>query len=487
MKLPVHSLRWRLQLWHALISLALIVAVGLLAYRLAAGERFGQIERQLVDFERSFMRHGAFAERKGEDAPPTRDEFRTALASFPARAASIPQFRHLLEKDSTQAYIAYWSSEGEPIYLSNNVPADLTLPKASAEGNFTPTRRRNFQEVVRRHPAGFTVLVGRDIEEDLATLRQFRLLLSLGGGAIFLASLAGGWWLAGRALKPIGAISHTASRIAEGQLDERIAIRDSDSELDQLAHVLNGTFDRLAEAIERQVRFTADASHELRTPLTIILSETQRSLKSEREPAQYREFLEHCRTAALRMRGIVDSLLELARHDTGKPGETTHCDLAELARQTASRMAPLAADRGSEIHLELTPTPVSAPAELIDSLLQNLVSNALSHPPEGTPVTLCTRPEGESAVLEIHDAGPGIPPEHLPHLFERFYRADPARSQQSSHNGLGLAIVRSIASSIDGRMEAESSAAHGTTFRLTLPLAMSGHHEADDRSEASPR
>ncbi len=474
MKPPFRSIRWRLLLWHSLISLTLVGAVALLANRLATRDRMERINHDLTNHERSFFR-SVFMRPDGDKngRPPSLDEIRARLLAVGDPAVAPPEFRDLFKSDPAGTFIAVWDADGEPLFISPNAPVGLTKPGQVPENGTRFVDRGTFREHHRAHPSGTVTVVGRDISSELAALNRFRILLGLGGASILLAALAGGWWLAGRALKPIDAISHTASRIAAGNLDERIALADRDSELDQLARVLNDTFDRLAAAIELQKRFTTDASHELRTPLTIILTETQRALKSEREPAQYQQFLAHCQTAAQRMRGIVDSLLVLARQDLAElQHQPIPCDLAPLSEQLAARMAPIAAERSSAIHLDLRPAPVSSHPEFLDALVENLLSNALSHPPPGTAVTLRTFARNGEAVLEVHDDGPGINPGHLPKLFDRFYRADSARGQSAGHSGLGLAISRSIATSLGGRIEVESTPAAGTTFRFSLPLRL---------------
>jgi heavy metal sensor kinase len=313
-----------------------------------------------------------------------------------------------------------------------------------------------------------SAIIGRDITPEQAALRNFGLLLALGGAAVWLAGLGGGWWLAGRALKPIDTIGRTASRIAAGNLDERIELARTDNELDQLGGVLNDTFDRLAAAIERQKRFTADASHELRTPVTIILSETQRALKREREPEQYREILANCRTAAERMRALVESLLVLARQDLpGSGSDPVPCDLAEIAGGVADLLQPMADEHSITIHRELTPAPLQGDPHSLAMIVQNLLSNAIVHPPSGSKVVLKTTSTADSVILEVRDSGPGIAAEHLPRLFDRFYRADSARGQATGHTGLGLAIAKTIVENHGGKIEVES--ANGTTFRVILP------------------
>lgn len=470
---PFRSIRWRLLLWHSLISLALVVAVAVLADRLVTRERIERIDRDLRDFERSFFRHMLISERAQEQGnPPGLNEIREGLKKLSDPPEVPAAFENLFVAKGPGVYLAFWDTNDTPLFISRNAPTSLQRPSVSKEVGFRKSERGGFREYQRHHPSGFKTLVGRDISVELAGLRRFRILLGMGGTTLLLAALSGGWWLAGRALRPLETISRTASRIAAGNLDERIAIGGSDSELDQLARVLNGTFERLAALIEHQKRFTADASHELRTPLTVILSETQRALKWDRDPAEYRTIIAHCRTAAKRMRNLVGSLLVLARQDLAHATTTPPVtDLAAVAAAVADLLQPIAEEFSTAIRRELAPALVSARPEMLEILVENILGNALTHPPKGTHVAIRTCVIEGLAQIEIHDAGPGIPAEHLPYLFDRFYRADPARSHGSEHSGLGLAIARSIAESLHGEIQVESSAGAGTTFRVRFPSA----------------
>ncbi len=465
------SVRWRLLLWYALILLGLITGLCLLAYRLAANERIQRIDREIGSAERAFFR-SLFSGQPGRHGgePPGSDEIRERLR-HPGDVSAFPLELHgLFENERRGTYLAYWDSDGSPLFVSANAPADLQRPDAPRDGSRIMLDRGTRRESHRKHPSGMTSISGRYISAEQADLTRFGVLLGLGGGALWLAGLAGGWWLAGRALKPIDTIGRTASRIAAGNLDERINIAGTDNELDRLGHVLNETFDRLATAVERQKRFTADASHELRTPVTIILSETQRALKREREPEQYRVILANCHSAARRMRSLVESLLVLARQDIPVSGsDSIPCDLAEIAGGVADLLQPLADEHSIPIERDLAPASVTGDPHSLAMVVQNLLANALEHPPAGSRVRLAVFSLPQGAVLEVSDNGPGIAGEHLPRLFDRFYRADSARGQASGRTGLGLAIAKTIVDNHGGKIEVESKLGKGSTFRVVFP------------------
>ena len=471
MKRYFQSVRWSLLLWYALILLVLIAGLCLLAYRLAANDRTAQIDREIRSFQGAFFR-SLFASRPlpNKDDPPSMDEIRERLRNPGDVSAFPPELHALFANRGGGTYLAFWDTDGTPLFISANAPDDIKPPEKLPDGSPRFLEHGSLREHHRRGSNGMSSVIGRDISAEQGELVRFGLLLALGGGALWLAGLSGGWWLAGRALKPIDDIGLTATRIAAGNLDERIEVANTDNELGRLGHVLNDTFDRLADAIERQKRFTADASHELRTPVTIILSETQRALKRDREPEQYREIISTCRAAAERMRALVESLLVLAKQDLPTAGAAhAPCDLAEITAGVADLLQPLADEHGTEIERDLSPAPLRGDEHSLAMVVQNLLSNALVHPPEGGRVRIRTTTMAEGPTLEISDTGPGIPAEHLPRLFDRFYRADSARVQTNGHSGLGLAIAKSVVESHGGTIEVRSSSETGTLFRVTFP------------------
>jgi signal transduction histidine kinase len=264
--------------------------------------------------------------------------------------------------------------------------------------------------------------------------------LSAGAGVLALG-LAGGWWLASRAIRPIDAISATAARIAAGDLSQRIDTTGTDNELGRLAGVLNATFARLEAAFAQQARFTSDASHELRTPLAVMLSQTQTALARERPVQEYREALEACQRAAQRMRRLSESLLDLARLDSGDERMArTPLDLARVAREAGELLAPLFEERAVGLVSDLPAARCRGDAERIGQVVTNLLKNAIDFGRPGGEVRLAARTEADEVVLTVSDTGVGIRPEDLPHVFERFYRADASRRGGDGRTGLGLAI-----------------------------------------------
>jgi two-component system, OmpR family, sensor kinase len=471
-----HSVRWRLQLWHALILLGVIAALCVLAYRLALDDRRERIDRELQSFERAFMRSfwDITSRRNKDGLPPGRDEIRERFRSLGDGAEFPLEMRDLFDPEAKEStYISFWDGNGQTIFRSANAPESLNCPKLPPPDPDPKARMRGtFRELVQGGPRGFRSLVGRDISNDRADLRRLGLQITGSGALLWLLGLLGGWWLAGRAIQPIEAISQTASRIAGGKLSERIDIAGTDNELTRLSQVLNETFDRLAAGIERQREFTADASHELRTPLTVILSETSRGLKRERSAEEYQEIIANCGHAATRMRSLVESLLLLARQDGSPELRRETVDLSSVASESIRLLQPLADQHGIHIRPDLRAARCVADPNALSIVAGNLISNAISHQPGGGEVSVKVFSNEQQVVLEVGDHGPGISPEHLPRLFDRFYRVDPARGPSSGHSGLGLAIVRAIVENHHGSVEVASVEGQGALFRVSLPALM---------------
>jgi signal transduction histidine kinase len=472
-----HSIRWRVQAWHGLILLVALAALSIVVNRLAWQSQLNRIDATLEQAEKHLVR-ALFSAIPREDldrqTPPD-----ILLRKF-AREKRLAIPPELAPAYTDTAPGHHWfvctDADGSTLIKTPNAPPGYTPSPAAASDIGTFLTRGRHRESTHAFPGGITFSYGRDITPDLDARRRFAGSLALLALALWATGLVGGWWLAGRALRPIRAISRTATRIAAGDLAERINTSDTDNELDQLGRVLNETFDRLAAALERQRRFTADASHELRTPLTILLSETQRALKRDRSPDDYRAILATCRETGLRMRRLIEALLLLARQETAShlPARVS-CDLAGILRETARRLAPLAADRRINLHLDLRPAPVRADPESLAILAANLLSNAIDHHrPDGDRniwLATGTAPGQSDARVEVRDDGPGIPPGDLPRIFERFHRADKARTATPTpHAGLGLAIAQAIAQNHAATLAARNNTpAPGATFELMLP------------------
>jgi heavy metal sensor kinase len=384
-----------------------------------------------------------------------------------------PGTERLFDASDTHGfYYLLWSRGSALLAQSTNAPAGV-VPPAPRSDTLTHLRVREARrEAYHFTEAGECLLTGRSIRTDLDVLNRYAGLLVLAGAAVLALGLGGGAWLSSRALRPLNEISAAAKRISAGNLSERILIDQTDDELGRLAAVLNSTFARLDAAFALQRQFVADASHEMRTPMTVLITEAQATLARARTAIEYRETIESCLDTAQQMRRLTESLLQLARLDAGQESfEQRPCDLAEAARACVERLRPLVADRHLRIDCELAPAPTWGDADRLGQVITNLLSNAIVYNRNDGSIRVRCGTEGGSVVLAVADTGIGIAPEHLPRIFDRFYRVDASRSGAAGRTGLGLAITKAIVEAHGGTIAASSQPGAGTEFIVRLPMA----------------
>lgn len=375
------------------------------------------------------------------------------------------------ESQTNGFYFVIWHRSGKLIRQTTNAPA-LALPTRSTDILTHFETRSVFREAYHFTELGECILTGRFIGADLAALNRMKWWFIGIGEIILVLGLIGGWWVVTQTLRPIQDISQTAAKIASGDLAQRINTAATQNELGQLATVLNSTFTRLEAAFAKERQFTADAAHELRTPLAVLITEAQTALARERTAAEYRETVEECLAAAQQMRQLTESLLQLARVDATPAPALEECDLASLAQDAVARLRPLAKTNQLDLQCDLSPCSLRADPNQLGAVVTNLVANAIHYNKAGGQVRVTTWTEGHQAMLIVADTGQGISAEDLPHIFERFYRADKARSRVNGHFGLGLAICKAIVDAHGGSIQASSNPGQGSQFRATFPTRM---------------
>lgn len=493
----IKSLRWRLQLWYALILLLVVASFGGLLYWQHRKARMDEIDAELQAAARVLegalrnvpmhlltdrtppprpngpppprMFDGPDPDRRGPPPGNPRND-REVLD----RGLTLPG--HLFHRpgpDVPAPYFAVWLENGR---LLKAMPAEQGFAEREAwpmrPGRDYAVRQRGpFRELALLGPQGTLILVGRAVDRELDDQFAFAGQLALTGLAVWVVGLTGGWFLSRRVLRPITAMSTTASAISASNLSHRIDLGETESELGQLATVLNHTFDRLQTAFEQQVRFTADASHELRTPVTVILTHAELALARERSAEDYRKALQTCQRAGLRMRAMIESLLTLARMDAGELGlQMQAVDLGSLAGECLDLLRPLLEQRRIAVQSDLPSLWVLGDPERLAQVLVNLLTNAIIYNRDGGYLGLTLALEHDQVRLAVTDTGVGIPAEELPHLFERFYRVDKARTPGGT--GLGLAICQGIVTAHAGTITVSSQVNVGTTFTVHLPAAV---------------
>ena len=324
----------------------------------------------------------------------------------------------------------------------------------------------------------FVVVVAQSLhgqEEELEQVRRaFYVAIPL---ALILAGL-GGYFLAHKSLAPVVEMGDRAAHINAESLGERLPVGNERSELGRLAHTFNELLARLDVSFEQQRRFMADASHELRTPVAIVCGESEVALsRAARSSAEYRESLTILHEEGRRLTRIVEDLFTLARADAGQYGlASVTFYLDETVAECVRAVRSLAAQHGIRLRHEYGghELPLRGDEALVRRMILNLLDNAIKYTPADGEVQVELALEGSGYTIRIDDTGAGIPEEARPHIFERFYRADKARSRNGGAGGgagLGLSIASWIAEAHGGRVTLERTGERGSTFRITLPSA----------------
>lgn len=459
------SLRFRLVLWYALWLGVVFISAGMLVY-------FGlrhYLERQLAvaQIQRA-QRIASLVLRN----PSTTD--RALAEDITTRFApeASGRFIRVIKPDGT---VTYQSSA--PLDQSFE-PAEIP-PSARQPGTRKEKLGDGTELVLATVAAGpanaprFLIETGESLAPALVELRRLLFLLALSFIAVAGMALGGGFLLVRRALRPVEEITRRAELITSRNLSERLPVPTTGDEFEHLSQALNRMITRLDDAFQHNRRFLADASHELRTPLTVLRGELESLVQEKCLAAEYRERLGSTLEEAERLARIVEGLFAIARLDAGEAqAEWARFDLSQLVAATADQMELLAEDKNLKVISAGTRGVwVVGDRARLKQVVVNLLDNAIKYTPGGGEVGLTVAVQNGKAVLEVTDNGMGIPAEALPHVFERFFRVDKARSRALGGAGLGLPIVKSICTAHGGTVEVHSTSEHGSCFRVELPLA----------------
>jgi two-component system OmpR family sensor kinase len=500
------STRVRLTAWYAALLVLVLFALGASVDTLARNRLMADVDQRLQNTAEDI---GSGIERNLASWP-----FSTEPVRFEDIVPTLGSFA------SRGQLIQITSPNGEVVRSSEYAPSEPIVPESgepSGEPTIVSTELAGDEARAVHYPVTVTdrngvrwyigaVIVGErltTVHETLASLRQVLLATSALGLAL---ALAGGWVLAGRALRPVDRVTAAAAAIASGDgtatsLSARLLVPPTDDELSRLSATFNAMLDRLQASFRAQERFVGDASHELRTPLTAIRGNVDVLLRQARlggrspDPTDLTPALDDIRRESDRMRRLLDDLLLLARADAdaGKdpagtaPIHRERVQLDEIAAEAVRSAETLAS--GQVLKLE-APRGVEVPGDRdrLHQLLMILLDNAIRHTPPGGHIRVAVAATADGrARIAVRDEGEGIAPEHLPHLFERFYRADGARGRASGGTGLGLAIAEAICKAHGGEISVTSAPDQGATFLVTLPSGAesdAGQRPANGATEA---
>jgi heavy metal sensor kinase len=365
--------------------------------------------------------------------------------------------------------------------------ARKVLARLAADTRMQYTRSSEFDFVesskarMRFHNAEITdnegrvylLRVGTPLAPLDATLKEIREIFIMMLPVGMLVAGLGGWWMARSALKPVDSLRAAAESINISQLQRRLPLRGTHDELDRLASTFNEVFARLERAVDQMKQFTAGIAHELRTPLSVLQGEAELTLMSADSIEEYRNLLTGQLTQFAKLNRMFNQLLLLARAEAGELQLAARTvDLSALVRFLVEQMTPIAEDKNVSLHVcDETLVEAKGDSEWLERIVLNLLDNAIKFTPSGGHVTVTVSARGTQASLGVSDTGIGIPPEAIPHIFERFFRVDSSRSPEVPGVGLGLTLVKWATEAQGGSIHVESVPEVGSCFTVLLPIA----------------
>ncbi len=496
------SLRTRLLIAIGIIAIVALAVVDVVTYSQLESFLYQRVDQQLVG-ARGLYEHaieqgrpvscegpgGPFGPGAGASAPSGDDG--DSDGDGPSNA---------VQSVAVQVRTASGSSAGLdcPVYIDNvaytpSIPSSLPPFQTADDGSqvttfdapSTQSGGPDFRVQASTLSNGDVLVIAQPLGDTESTLHHLLVVELLVTGAAVVVALLGGFWLVRLGLRPLRDMETAAESIAEGNLTERVPGENDSTEVGRLARTLNvmlsriesafrmrvATEERLRESDARLRRFVGDASHELRTPIAAISAYAQlfgRGASEQKEDLE--RLMDGIMTETGRMEHLVADLLLLARLDEGRPMEPHPVDLVALcaeAVQTSRTVGPA----WPVTFRAPRPIEVSGDARSLRQVIDNLLANIRSHTPEGTSARVSVEPDGSGAVIVVADDGPGMSPEQVAHVFERFYRSDPSRSRLHGGAGLGLSIVSAIVAAHGGTVSASSAPGQGTTFTVRLPAA----------------
>lgn len=463
------SIRFKLTLWYLVTLTAILLLFSTCIYLTISNRLYAEVDQELL----------ATAEAV---ASPT-------LAPFRASAPSV--FDQILEDflgpKISNKFVQISNPDGKVFSHTTNLdgnylPLDKTALIISGIGKSTYHTYRNLfwrypvrvitMPVIDNGQLVHIVQVGMLMDYTTDILEKLLLIfvVSIPLAVVFL--LYAGWFLAGRALKPVEVITRNARAISADNLDYRLEVQNPNDEIGRLARTFNMTLDRLQSAFNRMRRFSTDVSHELRTPLTILRGETEVGIRWGGDTEDLQKILKSNMEEINRMSDIIDNLLELSRTEEGKLVlDLAPVKLHDLLKDVCTKAAAEAERKKIALHLTApSPLEVVGDANRLQQIFFSLLENAVKFTPPGGRVSLEMETEGNWAKVSVTDTGPGIPEQDLPHIFDQFYRVDGARNRNDGGSGLGLSLVRALCEAHGGKVEVVSLPGSGSTFTVSLPL-----------------
>ena len=459
----VSTVRVRLTLWYVVVFGLLLAGFSAFVYVVLSRTLYARLDRSLLNA-----------------AQVVSGEFRSEVAENEGGAAEGAA-QVLTELHLPGTYFAIF--DGEQLLASNldwsQVSARELLSSTATDDQITFRTVRGYGKEGARVaiiPAqagdkAYLVAAAEPLHSLVEQLESIRRIFYLGFPAALLVAGIGGFILAKKSLAPVVAMSNQAERISARNLHERLSIGNNRDELGHLARVFNDLLSRLDGSFESMREFIADASHELRTPLSIIRGEADVALSQDRDATEYRDALAIIQDEAKRLSRIVDDMMALARADAGqRPLQIEEFYLNDLVEECCKAATVLTVREGVTLTVEpAADIAFRGDEDLLRRMFMNLLDNAIKYTPAGGSVSVELACEPSSVKIIVSDTGIGIPADQVPHIFERFYRVDKARSRADGGSGLGLAIAKWVAEAHKGSIDLISRSGHGSKFTVSLP------------------
>jgi heavy metal sensor kinase len=462
------SIRFRLIIWYAGLLTGVFLLFGIVLFQVLRGYLEHSLAQTLI------RRSEQIAVSLLDGVDKTGERYVADQITARYAPENYDRFIRITRPDGGVLYASGRTTSFDPSGLHplavNTVHGDLVQKVVLDDGSRLLVTVKVFQSSEGHR---FLIESGGPMAPIETILSHLFFSLLIGVPLLGLVAVGGGLFLVSRALAPVVQIARSAEHITLHNLNERLPLTNTGDELEHLSLALNRMIARLNEAFEQNRRFLADASHELRTPLAALRGEMESVVEQARTLPELSDRAGSVLEEVDRLAKIVDALFAISRLDAGESQqEWERFDLAPLAASTTEQMSLLAEDKGIAVACNVQgKVSVDGDRARIKQVVVNLLDNAIKYTPPGGTINLNVHARGGNAVLEVVDTGMGIPASALPHIFERFYRVDQARSRDAGGAGLGLAIVKSICAAHGGKVEVESAEGKGSQFTVELPLA----------------
>jgi heavy metal sensor kinase len=458
--MKLQSIRLRLTLWYSLILALSLSLFGGGAYFAMRHSIYATVDAELR--QRVGGIRGIISENAPRGGTELDDEFRELAAGQGERA-------RLRVADATGHVLFASPGMESPTGREMNGKAQRGFDDKIAGEHF-----RVLRDTIEAAGNRYDVTVAASTRELGEALERFRHVLYLAVPFFLFLAALGGYWMSRRALAPVDEITRSARTIGAQNLSMRLAVPQTGDELERLATTLNEMLSRLDDAFQRITQFTADASHELRTPVSVMRTSAELALRKPRTEAEYRDAMSQILAETEKVSRLIEQLLLLARTDSSSTtipiARTNLNDILERVWRQA-RIPAESKNLKSELHVPQAPIWVRGDPASLERLFLILLDNAVKYTSDGGRIELRLSSDDGFALTEIRDTGIGIAPEDIPHIFDRFYRADRARSRETGGTGLGLAIGRWIAGAHGGEIRVQSEPSKGSSFQVRLPLS----------------